>query len=106
MPMDIQVSLLQTALEHYYEETFGIPRVQIYLDGDLAQLRALWELALGRLDPEAARILDDRLFNDRNRVMVDRKLPLMRRASHFVSFVACHLYADEGIHPLLGGRRN
>jgi uncharacterized protein len=104
MPMDIQVSLLQTALDHYHEETFGIPRLQIYLDGDLAQSRALWELALGRLDPEAARILDDRLLDDRNRVMVDRMLPLMRRASTFVAVGAGHMAGDQGILRLLEQR--
>ena len=104
MPMEIQVSLLQTALDHYHEETFGIPRVQLYLDGDLAQSRALWKSALGRLDPESAQVLDDRLLNDRNQVMVERMVPLMERGSTFVGVGAAHLAGEEGMLRLLEQR--
>lgn len=104
MPMDIQVALLQTALDHYHEETFGIPRVQLYLDGNLAQSRALWELALSRLDPQAARVLDDRLLNDRNRIMVERAVPLMQRATTFIGVGAGHLAGEKGMLRLLEAR--
>ncbi|MPZ10814.1 MAG: hypothetical protein GEU89_11470 [Kiloniellaceae bacterium] len=104
MPTDIQVALLQTALEHYHEHTFGVPRVQFYLDGDLAMSRALWEESLGWLDPEAARVLDDRLLNDRNRIMVERILPLMQRGSTFVGVGAAHLPGEQGILRLLEQR--
>ncbi len=101
MPMDIQVSLLQTTLDHYYERTYGVPRVQIYLNGDLAQSRALWEESLSWLEPEAARMLDDRLINDRNRILVERSLPLMQRGSTFVAVGAAHMAGERGMLRLL-----
>jgi uncharacterized protein YbaP (TraB family) len=101
MPMEIQASLLQTTLDNYYEYTYGIPRVQIYLDGDLALGRALWEESLGWLDPEAAKMLDDRLIHDRNHIMVERMLPLMRRGSTFVGVGAAHMAGEQGILRLL-----
>ena len=104
MPMDIQVALLQTALDHYHEHTFGVPRVQFYLDGDLAMSRALWEERLSWLDPEAARVLDDRLLNDRNRIMVERMLPLMQKGSTFVGVGAAHLPGEAGVLRLLERR--
>lgn len=104
MPMDIQVSLLQTTLEHYHERTYGVPRVKIYLEGDLSLARALWEESLGWLEPEAARILDDRLVHDRNRILVERALPLMQRGSTFVAVGAAHMGGERGMLRLLENR--
>lgn len=104
LPMDIQVSLLQTTLEHYHAFTYGIPRVQIYLDGDLSLARALWEERLRWLDPEAARALDDRLVHDRNRILINRALPLMQRGSTFVAVGAAHMGGERGMLRLLENR--
>ena len=104
MPMEIQVSLLQATLDNYYERTYGVPRVQIYLDGDLALARALWEESLDWIDPEAARVLDDRLIHDRNRILVDRAVPLMQRGSTFVGVGAAHLAGERGMLRLLEQR--
>lgn len=101
MPMDIQVSLLQTTLDRYYDRTYGVPRVQIYLDGDLGLARALWEESLGWLEPQAARTLDDRLIHDRNAVLVDRIVPLMQRSSTFVAVGAAHMPGERGMLRLL-----
>lgn len=101
MPMKTQVALLQASLENYHDYTFGVPRVKFYLDGDLAQLRALWEERLSWLDPETARVLDDRLLNDRNRKMVARMIPLMEKASTFVGVGAAHMAGEQGILRLL-----
>lgn len=104
MPMDIQVSLLQTTLERYHEHIFGVPRVQFYVDGDLAMSRALWNETLKWLDPESARVLNDRLLDSRNQVMVERMLPLMRRGSTFVAVGAAHMPGEAGILRLLEGQ--
>ncbi|GAB4355041.1 MAG: TraB/GumN family protein [Kiloniellaceae bacterium] len=104
MPMEIQISLLQTTLDHYHERTYGVPRIQIYLDGDLGLARALWEESLGWLEPEAARVLDDRLIHDRNRVLVDRAVPLMQRGSTFVGVGAAHMAGERGMLRLLEQR--
>lgn len=104
MPMDIQVALLQSTLDNYYQHTYGVPRIQIYLEGDLALSRALWEESLSWLDPEAARVLDDRLIHDRNRILVDRALPLMQRGSTFVGVGAAHMGGERGMLHLLEQR--
>jgi uncharacterized protein len=104
MPMDIQVSLLQTTLDHYYDRTYGVPRIQIYLDGDLGLARALWEESLSWLDPKAAQILDDRLIHDRNRILVERVVPLMQRGSTFVGVGAAHMAGERGMLRLLEQR--
>jgi uncharacterized protein YbaP (TraB family) len=81
-----------------------VPRVQIYLDGDLGLARALWEESLAWLEPEAARVLDDRLIHDRNRILVERALPLMQRGSTFVAVGAAHMAGDRGMLRLLEQR--
>jgi uncharacterized protein YbaP (TraB family) len=101
MPMDVQVALLQTALEHYHERSFGVPRVQFYLDGDLAMSRALWQERLGWLEPEAAKVLNDRLLDDRNRKMVERMTSLMEEGSTFVAVGAAHMAGEQGMLRLL-----
>ncbi|MGE5765707.1 MAG: TraB/GumN family protein [Bacteroidota bacterium] len=44
------------------------------------------------------------MLNDRNRLMVERMMPLMQRGSTFVGVGAGHLAGEEGILRLLEQR--
>jgi len=71
---------------------------------DLGLGRALWEESLSWMQPAAAQALDDRLINDRNRVLVDRMEPLMRRGATFVGVGAAHMAGEKGMLRLLEQR--
>lgn len=101
MPLEHQANLLKLTLDHYSKRKAQAPKFQFYLDGDLAMFVALWDDYLSRLEPETAAIIDDRLITDRNRIMVERMLPLMRRGSTFVAVGAAHMPGEEGILRLL-----
>lgn len=101
MPLDQQADMLKVALDRYADADPWVPKVQLYLDGDLAMFDALWQEYLALLEPATAETLDDRLITDRNRVMVERMRPLFRKASTFVAVGAAHMAGDEGILQLL-----
>lgn len=101
IPLDQQADLLKLTLEQYAESKPWVPKVQLYLDGDLAMFDALWREYLGWLRPATAQTVDDRLINDRNKMMVERMLPLMQESSTFVAVGAAHLPGEQGILRLL-----
>lgn len=101
MPLEQQADLLKLRLQRYSESTPEVPKVQIYLDGDLATLDALWREYLSWLPPATAQALDQRLILGPNRIMVERMLPLMEEGPTFVAVGAGHLPGEEGILRLL-----
>ena len=97
IPLDLQTDLLIGTLDHYHMRRAGAPVVQHYLDGDLGMLEALWQEGLGWYTPEVAKELDFRIVTNRNRIMVERTLPLLEEGTTFVAVGAGHLAGDEGI---------
>jgi len=101
MPLEDQANLLKATLERYSKRKPSAPQVTYYVEGDLAMLYALWQDYLSWLEPASAEVLNDRLIDARNRVMVDRALPLMERAPTFVAVGALHLPGEQGVLRLL-----
>lgn len=101
IPLDQQADLLKLTLDQYSDSKPWVPKVQLYLDGDLAMFEALWREYLSWLPPDTAETVDRRLIDDRNRVMVERMMPLMAEAGTFVAVGAAHLAGEEGILFLL-----
>ena len=97
MPLDLQADLLIGTLDHYHMRRAGAPVVQHYIDGDLGMLEALWQEGLGWYTPEVAAMLDFRIVTNRNRIMVERTLPLLEEGTTFVAVGAGHLPGDKGI---------
>lgn len=104
MPLEIQAMLLRATVELYHSRRSGAPMVQSYLDGDLAMLHAFWHESLSWYEPQAAETLDFRILRNRNRIMVERMLPLMAEGPTFVAVGAGHLSGEEGILRLLEDR--
>jgi len=101
IPLDQQADLLRLALDQYSDSTPWVPKVQLYLDGDLAMFEALWREYLSWLPPDTAETVDLRLIDDRNRTMVERVMPLMAEESTFIAVGAAHMAGEEGILFLL-----
>jgi hypothetical protein len=104
MPLEQQADLLKLELERYSESMPEVSKVQIYLDGNLATLDALWREYLSWLPPQSARALDERLVANPNRLMVERMIPLMQKAPTFVAVDALHVPGEQGILRLLEQR--
>lgn len=101
IPLDQQADLLKLTLEQYSDSKPWVPKVQLYLDGDLAMFEALWREYLSWLPPDTAKTVDHRLIDERNRKMVDRMLRLMAGDSTFVAVGAAHLAGEDGVLYLL-----
>ena len=101
IPMPVQVDLLKATVEHYHSRRSGAPMVQSYVDGDMAMLMAFWQESLSWYAPETAATLDFRIVTNRNRIMVERMLPLMEQGPTFVAVGAAHVPGEEGILRLL-----
>lgn len=104
MPLDQQADMLKVALDRYEGLPPQTSKGQFYLDGDLARLDAVWREYLSWLQPATAATLDARRITDRNRVMVERMLPLMREKPTFVAVDGLHLPGEKGILRLLEGQ--
>jgi len=104
IPLPQQVTLLTVLLDNYHRRRAGAPVVQLYLDGDLGMLMALWNEGLSWYPPEVGQMLDFRILTNRNRIMVERMIPLMEKESTFVAVGAGHLAGEEGILRLLEQR--
>jgi uncharacterized protein len=104
MPMDDQVALLTSHLNEYNRWPSYSTRVGVYLSGDTAMIYGLWLEQLNQLDPGVAQRYSERFLDGRNRIMVERMLPLLEQASTFVAVGALHLPGKEGILALLEQR--
>lgn len=78
--------------------------LEVYLAGDAAAIHAESNDLSGTTDPEAAEAFRQRLIDDRNRLMVERMLPLMAKEATFVAVGAAHLPGERGILRLLEQR--
>lgn len=101
MPLDAQADMLKVTLDRYAKREPRVPKAQLYLDGDLASLDALWREYLGWHRQETARVLDDRLINGRNPILADRMLSQMREGATFVAIDIRHLPGEKGVLRLL-----
>ena len=104
MPMEDQVSMLRSAIDHYNGPRTKVERIRLYLDGDLAVRQALWDRFLSSMDPAVAQRFNERLVTGRNRSMTERLVALFARGSTFVAVGAMHLPGEEGILSLLERR--
>ena len=104
IPLDQQADLLKLTLDQYADRKPFVPKVQIYLDGDLATFEGLWREYLSWLPPDTAATVNARLIVNRNRTMVERVLPLMEKGTTFVAVGAAHIAGEEGILRLLEQR--
>lgn len=101
LPLDAQADMLKVVLDRYSKRPPRVEEAQLYLDGDLATLKALWREHLAWHEPATAAALDDRLINNRNLILVQRMIPLMREGSTFVAVDVRHLPGENGILRLL-----
>ena len=101
IPLDDQASMLRSAMAVYYDPRSRVDRIESYLDGDLALSYALWQRMLEPMDPAVAQRFNERLITGRNRIMVERLLPLVARGSTFVAVGAGHMAGEEGMLHLL-----
>jgi uncharacterized protein len=98
-----QVAMVTDLVNNYGEMQAQFSRIsEAYLAGNLAALMAEIEhLSATSSDPEAAMRFSDELFDNRNRIMFERMLPLMGEASTFIAVGAGHLPGEEGVLRLL-----
>ncbi len=101
MSMEDQISLLKTHLNHYDEGYDYRTAADIYLSGDTARFYGIWLETLERLEPGVARRFSERYLDGRNRLMVERALPLLEAASTFIAVGALHLPGEQGVLRLL-----
>lgn len=104
IPIDQQVVMLKTLVDHYHERRQGAPIVQAYVDGDLGLLMAIHEERMSHYPADVAEMLDFRVVTNRNRIFVERALPHMRAASTFIAVGAAHLPGEEGMLRLFEAR--
>lgn len=104
MPLERQADMLNERVERLGDRGPSPKMMQFYLDGDLASLSALWTEYLSWLPPATAEVLDARRITDRNRVMVERLLPLMQERPTFTAVGHLHLTGEEGVLRLLEQR--
>lgn len=106
---ELRPTELSTILNGMLEDSFRRDqefetRLQYYLRRDMDAWFGAEEAAM-RLLPEAARQaqlrLRKRMLDDRNKVMVERMLPYLRKASSFVAIGAAHLSGRQGVLRLL-----
>lgn len=93
-----QVQLLEQALKQFpkLDETYAQLRAA-YVRRDLQALMDLSEVSLREGDPELARQFHERVVVERNRRMVERMQPGLKRGNTFFAVGALHLPGEEGI---------
>jgi hypothetical protein len=101
MTMDDQVALLKEGLDNHDNRYSYRTTKSLYLSGDTAMFYTIFRQQLDRLEPGTAQRYGERFLFGRNRLMVERALPLMEKASTFVAVGALHLPGEEGILHLL-----
>lgn len=97
IPMDDQVALLEAHLRNYNRWHRYSTYADAYRAGDTALLYGLWQQSLTGVEPGLARRYTERFLDDRNRLMVERALPLMEKGTTFVAVGALHLPGAAGI---------
>ncbi len=105
MTLEDQMSLLSYTIDTKDELENDIQTlIQEYLRGDLGALLEQSRRQMNHPDRALAQRLENRLLNERNRVMVERLLPMLSEQSNFIAIGAAHLPGDSGIIELLRQR--
>lgn len=104
LPMDDQVALLKAYLDNYNNWHKYSTYAQIYRSGETAMFYGIVLQGLAGVEPALARRFIERYLDARNRVMVQRALPLIEAGSTFIAVGALHLPGEAGILRLLERR--
>jgi len=104
MPLEDQASMLGSAVDEYYSPRTPVSWIKLYLEGDLEMRYALWQRFLDHMQPDVARRFNERIGPSRNRIMVERLMPVVARGSAFVAVGAMHLPGEDGMLRLLEQR--
>lgn len=104
MPAADQIALLKDALDRHDRRRRNVRAVEIYVNGDLAMMYALWHEELAFLNAVTANRYNRRLIVDRNHTMVERMLPLLEEGRAFVAVGSLHMPGEDGILYLLQQR--
>ncbi len=102
IPEQDQVALVESAIAYAGEENLGAETLtRLYLAGDLGAIFRLWVEPVRRLGPDFTASVIERLFDERNAVMVARMDGLLARGNVFIAVGAGHLPGDTGVLHLL-----
>ncbi len=101
MPMEDQVSMLNSAIDNFDKPRTKVERLDLYLEGKLALRVALWQRSLAQLEPGVAQRFHDRILDHRNRLMIRRLLPVFAQGSTFVAVGSLHMPGERGLLRLL-----
>lgn len=102
MPMELQLDLLDHALEEYGKvDEVHLQMVDAYLGGDVTVLEDLTEEQMNTLSPEARDYFVSQGIVARNRRMVEALLPTLEEGPAFIAVGALHLPGESGIISLL-----
>ena len=104
LEMSDQVAVLVARLTDYNNWRSYRTSAELYLQGDTGMFYGIWLEQLGRLEPNVADRFAERFLDGRNRLMVERAMPLMEEASTFVAVGALHLPGEQGVLRLLERR--
>ncbi|HMA15680.1 MAG: TraB/GumN family protein [Bacteroidota bacterium] len=104
IPLDDQAALLTGYLANRGNWQNYAAFANAYRNGDTAMLHGFWQQSLLAVEPGLARRYTARFLDDRNRLMVERALPLMAKGATFVAVGAAHLPGEVGILRLLEQR--
>lgn len=105
MSLDDQVMLLKDAVAHFHEiDALHAELLTAWKQRDLARLVAINAGVLATGDQQFADDFQKRLIVSRNRLMVDRMQPHLKRGSTFVAVGALHLPGEKGLLTLLEQR--
>jgi len=100
-----QVMLLRSTLDEQDENpTLFNDLVADYLARDLTAIQGMMTELSKDVDPEFQARFVERLIDQRNRTMVDRAEPLLRRGKALIAVGALHLPGPQGILSLLAER--
>ena len=92
-----QAALLTAYLDDYDQWYDYQTWAETYLRGDTAMFYGNWLQSLEDLEPEVAKRYAERFLDERNRIMVERALPLTEEDSTFIAVGALHLPGEQGI---------
>lgn len=102
MPMDMQISLLDQAIEEFGKvQRVHDEMVEYYLDGDLQQLYALSLEQLNEVGEAESEYFVERGIDQRNQQMLDTLLKQLPDKRVFVAVGALHLPGPKGLINLL-----
>lgn len=98
MPMDLQLAMLRDVLNSAERmPQYWQALLDAYLSRDLVQLARLGERQMTDMSDQVAIWFEQRAIRDRNRLMLQRLLPLLQDGAAFVAVGALHLPGESGL---------